>query len=318
LLHLGEAATIGAISGAGGLAELVRSGLLEAAGVQSDWDERVADYRHRLTVDGSTSFGQALSAQLMVVRQRLQDEPDSPELLRAAAGLGSVFGLWLGNTGKLAAAHGWYLTANHLAHKSGDRMLTSYIVGRSASRGIYEGWTVARTTADAERALDLASGKPCAGALEAYAALVHVHALTGDAKAGREAARAMSGVADAMDDEGAHARALFLASFGEARYGSADSASEAYQLAQPALAPHPLWATEATVYLGRAMVASGAVHEGARTALAAVTPLQDAVRVVGVAVRDVVTSAPKGARSAVLDELRAYADPAPGPWETLR
>ncbi|MEV0267694.1 helix-turn-helix transcriptional regulator [Hamadaea sp. NPDC050747] len=317
LMHLGEGAAVGAISGPGGLAEIVRAGLLDAAGVQADWDERVADYRHRLTADGSASFGRALMAQLMAVRYRLNAGP-TPELLRAAAGLGSVFGLWLGNTGDLVAAHGWYVTANELATMSGDAALTSYVVGRSASRAIYEGWTVARTVEHAERALDLAGGKPGAGPLEAYAALVHVHALTGDAKAGRAAAASMVDVADAMGDPSAHARALFLAAFGEARYGTADTATEAYAAARPALVPHPLWAAEARVYLGRALVASGAVADGARVALDAVTPLQDAVRVVGVAVRDAVTSAPERTRSDDLDALRAYADPAPGPWETLR
>ena len=318
LLHLGEAATIGAISGAGGLAELVRSGMLEAAGVQQHWDERVADYRYRLTVDGSASFGQALSAQLMVVRQRLQESSGSTELLRAAAGLGHVFGLWLGNTGRLSAAHGWYTTANHLAGESGDRMLTSYVLGRSASRGIYEGWTVARTTADAGRALDLAKGEPCAGALEAYAALIHVHALTGNATEGRAAVNAVESVAAAMGDPAAVARALFLRAFGEARYGDASTAHEAYEAARPALAPHPLWQAEARVYLGRAMIAEGDVHAGATTALAALTDLRHEVRVVGVAVRDAVLSAPAGVRSEALDQLRAYADPSPGPWETLR
>jgi transcriptional regulator with XRE-family HTH domain len=318
LLHLGEAASVGAISGPGGLAELVRSGLLDAAGVQADWDERVADYRHRLTVDGSASFGRALSAQLMVVRQRLTDGGPNVDLLRAAAGLGNVFGLWLGNTGSLSAAHGWYITANELAEQSGDRLLTSFVVGRSASRAVYEGWTVHRTVEQAARALSLSRGESCSGALEAYAALVHVYALTGEAKDGRAAAREMLAVADDMDDPAARARALFCAAFAEARYGNPDSATEAYQLARPALAPHPLWAAEAKVYLGRSLVAAGAVQEGAGVALGAVAPLQGAIRVVGVAVRDTVTSAPEGVRSDELNELRKYADPAPGPWETLR
>lgn len=318
LTHLGSAAVINAVAGPGGLAELVRAGLFDAAEVDHDWDELIAEYRHRLTVDGSPTFGDGLLAQLMVLRQRLHDSGGAPDLLRAVASLGQVYGLWLGNVGNLLGASGWYATASTLADRSGDRRLTSYVVGRAASRGIYEGWSVGRTLDDADRALELAGGAPCDGALEAYAAQVHVHALTGDAKAGRRAAATMREVAEQAADEAAIARALFLDAFGEARYGSVETAQRAYDAARPALGPRPLWLAEATVYLGRSMVAGGDVPGGATVALSAVRSLRDDVRVVGVAVRDLVHSAPGGATSQELDALRGYADPTPGPWETLR
>lgn len=313
LAHIGAAATV---VGPGALAQLVRSGLLDAGGVDDDYDGLVADYRHRLTVDGSPGFGVGLLGQLLVWQHQLV-ERSTPELLRAVAGLGQVYGLWLGNTGDLAAADGWYRTAGGLAQRSGDRHLESHVRGRAASRGIYEGWSVRRTLDQAEHALVLAAGAPVDGALEAHAARIHVHALTGDTAAGRRSVNDMREVAERTGDEPAIARTLFLKAFGEARYGDVAAAIRAYEEARPVLGPRPLWLTEARVYLGRAHVAAGDVDGGAEIALQAVRDAQHDVRVVGVAVRDVVHAA-GGRRSAVLDELAPYADQQPGPWETLR
>ena len=318
LKHVGGAATLGAVTGSGGLAELVRTGLLEDVAVDSDWDAVVDDYQHQLTVDGSSRFGASLLAQLMVARQRLVETGTSAEMLRAVASLGQLYGLWLGNTGDLSAAHGWYHTASALAGRAGDPKLTSYVLGRSASRGIYEGWTVKHTLADVDRALELAAGRPWDGALEAYAAQVHLCALTGDAKAGRVAASAMAGVAARAGNSAALARAQFSGAFAECRYGTVETAQAAYDECAELLRVHPLWRAELGVYLGRSMVAHGDVTTGAQVALDALDGLTADVRVIGVAVRDLVSSAPKGVRDTGLDQLRTLADPAPGPWETLR
>lgn len=315
LAHAGSAATLGA---AGSLAELVRAGLLDLVEVTPDLDALVAEYRHRLTVDGSTQFGSSLLAQLMVLRQRLQESGGSAELRRAVAGLGQVYGLWLGNTGDLLAANGWYYTAGVLAASSGDQQLTSYVVGRAASRGIYEGWTVRRTMDDAERALALAKGAPWDGALEAYAAEVHVHALTGDTRAGRRAVGSMRAIAEQTGDQAAVARTTALDVFAESRYGTVESTQRAFEAARSALGPHPLWLAETRVYLGRAHTAAGDVDHGAGLALRAIASNAASIRVVGVAVRDLVHAAPADTRSDALSELARYADPAPGPWETLR
>jgi hypothetical protein len=42
------------------------------------------------------------------------------------------------------------------------------------------------------------------------------------------------------------------------------------------------------------------------------------IRVIGMAVRDVVDAVPAGYRSDEVDELRGYASAEPGPWETIR
>lgn len=318
LTHIGSASGVGALTGAGGLAEVVRAGLLDQTGLDHDWDYLVDDYRHRLTVDGSFQFGQSLLARLMMARQQLVEKGASPIVLRAVADLGLIYGLWLGNTGDLPAAHGWYRTAGSLATSSGDDRLASYVIGRSAARGIYEGWSVGRTLGDAQRALDLANGRAWQGAVEAQAARAHVHALTGDAASGRAAVAAMLDLAERAADDSARARALFVQAFTEARYGTVHTATAAFAEAEPALAARPLWDAEARVYLGRAMVAAGDVVDGCRLALSAVEGLRSDVRVVGVAVRDLVCSAPAGTVCRELVELRRYADRVPGPWETLR
>lgn len=322
LATIGAATGLGAVSGPHALADLVRHGLLAAAGEDEDWDGVVDDAGRRLVTDSSPLFGSALLVNLALLREQITRDAQ-PDLLRAAAALGQIYGLWLGNGSHLGGAHQWYRSAATLAQRSGDTHMHAWVLGRAASRAVYEGWTVQRTLATAEQALALSSQQATTGALEAQAAVVSVHALTGNVDRGRAAVRAMEDIvarlpdADLMGIAAPAARTLFLSAFLECRAGDLGAAMRACEAAEPALRDLPLWLVETQVYRARALVAAGDVLAGLGSALDAVQGLRHDVRVIGVAVRDVLSQVPAGQRPAAADQLAQHADPAPGPWEML-
>jgi transcriptional regulator with XRE-family HTH domain len=319
LSTISAAASVGTLAGPHALADMVRHGLLDAAGAGEDWDAVVDDSKRRLVADPSPLFGAALLTNLMILRQQITEHTNR-DLLRSAASLGTIYGLWLGNQSQLGGAHHWYRSAGTLADRSGDVDVRSWVRGRAAARGIYEGWTVQQTINTAGQAL-AATSRPTLGALEAHAAQMTVHALTGDVRQGRAAAGAMDRVAAALPagGEDARARALAMRAFMECRFpGELDEAERVCDEAEAALAAWPTWLLETRVYRGRAMVAAGDVAGGLAYALAAVRELRHDVRVISVAVRDVCSAVPAGYRSPEYDELRRHAAAEPGPWETLR
>lgn len=308
-------------AGAGGAAaELIRHGLLDAAAADEDWDAVVASYTRRLATDPSEAYGQSLLAQLTIARQQIIDGGTSPERLRVVAQLGQLYGLWLGNRGDVASARNWYRTATVVADRSGDASTRAYVRGRAASRGIYEGYTVGETVADAREALAI-TAKPCAGALEAWSALVHVHGLTGNLSDGRRAVAGMREVADALPDRdgvaGPAQRAVSFANYLEGRTGPLGKAETAYAEADRMLRSVPVWWADATLYYSMAQVRHGDPEAGVARALGAMKGLGSEVRVLSLGVRDLVGAVPKGYASGDLDELRTYASTSPGPWETL-
>lgn len=322
LATLGAAAGIGVTSGPHTLADLIRHGLHDDAGTDEDWDAVVDDCGRRLVTHPTAAFGAALLTNLAVLRQLLAEKPTT-SLLRAAADLGQMYGLWLGNQNQLGGANHWYRSAAALADRSGDVDTRAYVRGRAASRGIYEDWTVARTVTVVDETLALTT-RPTLGALEAQAALVGVHALTRDVRQGRAAVHAMTDVADRLDGQqlrsiiGPVERTVFLRAFFECRAGSLDDAEQACDAAERILVGLPTWLAETRVYRARAMVAAGDVAAGLEYALRTVRQQSHGVRVIGVAVRDVCCAAPAGWRGDDLTTLWRYADPNPGPWETLR
>lgn len=320
LATVGAAAAVGTISGPHAMGDMVRHGLLAAAGSVDDWDETVADSQRRLVTDPSPMFGAALLTNLERLRQQLAGAPN-PDLLSAAARLGHVYGLWLGNHAELGGANHWYTSSATLADKSGDTRTLAWVLGRSASRGVYENWTISRTLDTADRALSL-STRPSPGMLEAQAARIGVYAITQNATAGRAACRGMLDTAEQLptppSGPGPVERALFLRAFFEARAGGLDDATAACDEADRVLVDSPTWLIETRVYRARALVAAGDVREGITYALDTVRSLQHVVRVIGVAVRDVCCAVPAGYRSDELTELRRHATVTPGPWETAR
>jgi len=119
LATIGAAASLGTLSGPHALADMVRHGLLDAAGTTEDWDAVIADATRRLVSDPSPQFGAAMLTNLMILRQQLTERPDR-DAFRAAAKLGQIYGLWLGNQDQLSGAHHWYRSAGVPAERSGD------------------------------------------------------------------------------------------------------------------------------------------------------------------------------------------------------
>lgn len=322
LATVGAAASLGAISGPHHLGDLVRHGLLDSAGTTDDWDGVVADATRRLVCDPSPLFGTALLTNLMILRQQLADRPDR-DAFRVAASLGQIYGLWLGNQAELGGAGHWYRSAASLADRSGDIETQVWVRGRSASRGLYEDWTVRQTLDTAAEALALTS-RPTLGALEAHAAKLCVYAVNGDIASGRRAVADMMTIADQLPrptveaGAGPHERAISLSAFLECRVGDWASAKTACDEAERVLAGLPTWLIENRVYRARAMVAAGDVAGGLTYALRAVGDLRHDVRVIGVAVRDVCQAVPTGHGGDDLAALWQYADRSPGPWETAR
>lgn len=318
IANLSAATGLSGIGGAAALAEVVRHGLLDATGEPEDWDTVVAEYSRRLVTDPSQQYGYSLQAQLMIARQQIIDEGKTPDRLRAYAELGQLYGLWLGNGGDVASARGWYRTATALADRSTHTPTRVFTRARSASRGIYEGYTVRETVDGANEALSL-SKAPTPGAVEAYSALVHVHALTDNLNAGRRALGKMRDTAEQLPDQiaGPVQRTISFANFLECRIGPFKAATAAHEEALAAFRPLPVWLAESKVYYGRALVNAGDLTGGIDYGLGAVKTLPHAVRTINMAVSDLLSVVPAGYRSDAKDELAQYAAAGPGPWETI-
>lgn len=318
LTTLGAATGLAGIDGAIAVADLIRHGLLEQAGVTEDWDPVISDYSRRLVTEPTEAYGVALITQLARVKQQIADRGPDPDRLRAAAQLGHLRGLYEGNIGRISLAHGWYHSSTVLADRSGDTPTRVFVRARTASRAIFEGHTVGEVLDGADSALAI-SARPSPGALEAHSARVHVHALTGDLRAGRSSVGDMIGVAEALPDSpaGPIARTVSFRHYLESRAGTRADADRAWAEAEPILRPVPVWWLEARVYQGRALVYDGDVAEGVNFALDAVKQLPAGIRHIGMAVSDLLSVVPTGFKSDELDELRTFAATEPGPWEMI-
>jgi DNA-binding XRE family transcriptional regulator len=324
LSTVAAASTLGLIDGPHALADMVLHDLLSVAGVTEDWDGVVQDCSQRLVTDPSPLLGTALLTGLSTLRQEIEHASAArkPDLLRAAAGLSQIYGLWLGNVSQVGGANQSYRAAGLLADRSGDTSMRAWVRGRAASRGVYESWSIPRTLSVVEEALSI-TDRPTAGMLEAHAARVSVAAIVGDPASGRAAIRAMADTAERLPASELHtladpvARTLFMSAFLEARVGSLADAEAACEQAEDALQRMPTWLTETQVYRARAMVAAGDTRDGLAYALRAVQGVRHDVRVIAVAVRDVLFALPRGHRSEAAEALRPFAATEPGPWETL-
>jgi transcriptional regulator with XRE-family HTH domain len=315
---LAAAATLTAATGRATVDELLRAGLLEAIEQPEDWDEVVVEMQRRLVLAPDTEFGDALAAKILLIRQAIADEKRADDI-RAAAMLSLFYGLWQGNGGRFSAALDWYRTAAALARESGDPATQTYVLGRSASRAVYEGMSRREVRDIAEQALAV-TDKPTLGGLEARSALAGVAAMTGDLEAGRGHVAGMRKIADQLNDDGptgAHPRTANFHIFVEARTGDPASAERAHSEAEAALARTPLWLAESRVYYALSMARAGYVRGAAQIALDAIQTVPWSVHTLAMAASDVLTAMPRGDRSDEVAELRRYASPTPGPWETL-
>lgn len=318
LWGVAAAASLTAASGRATVDELLRAGLLEAIEQPEDWDEVVAEMQRRLVLAPDTEFGDALAAKVLIVRQAIADEKRADDI-RAAAMLSLFYGLWQGNGGRFTAALDWYRTAAALARKSGDPTTQTYVLGRSASRAVYEGMSRREVTDIAEQALAV-TDKPTLGGLEARSALAGVAAMTGDLEGGRDHVQAMRELAEQLPDDGptgAYPRTVNFDIFVEARVGTPQSVERAQDEAEKALARTPLWLAESRVYYALSMARAGYVRGAAKIALDAIQTVPWSVHTLAMAAADVLTAVPRDDRTDEVMELRRYASTAPGPWETL-
>lgn len=306
-----------ATSGRAVVDELLRRGLLDAIEEPDDWDATVAEMQRRLVLAPDAEFGTMLGGKLLMVRQAIADKDNTDEI-RAAAMLSLFYGLWQGNNRQFTSALDWYRTAAALARQS-DPETETYVLGRSASRAVYEGMSRHEVTEKAERALAVTSARTL-GRLEAESALAGVAAMTGDLDGGRDRVKAMREITDHLADDsptGAYPRTVNFHLFVEARTGDMKSAEKAQEEAERALARTPLWLAESRVYYALAMARAGAVRGAATVALDAIQTVPWSVHTLAMAAADVLTAVPRDNRSDEVEELRRYASTEPGPWETL-
>jgi transcriptional regulator with XRE-family HTH domain len=314
----GAAASVTAAAGRATVEELIRGGLLDAIEHPDDWDTVLAETQRRLVLAPDDNFGATVAGKLVVLRQAINDKQRADDI-RAAAMLSLFYGLWQGNQGRFGPALDWYQTAAALARRSGDPATETYVLGRSASRAVYEGMRRDRVQEMAERALAV-TDKATLGALEARSALAGVAAMTGDIRGGRDQVEAMRRVADQLGEDdpvGPYPRSVNFDIFVEARGGDLASASRVRDEAEQALARTPLWLAESRIYYALAMARAGDVRGAAAHALDAIKTVPWAVHTLAMAASDVLTAVPRDDCTDEVMELRTYASTTPGPWETL-
>lgn len=320
--QLGTFLAVGAATGPSALSEVIRLGLVNGGGGE-DWHAAIDSYGRRLVRSPDALLGASLLADLQTLHRDINEGRPSLDTFRNAAQLAQLYGLWLGNKGELGGAARWYESAVSLADRSRDIDTQTWTRGRSAARGIYETWTV-RQTVDSVAQIQALTPRATAGAMEGFAALISLCALVGEARQGRQAVASMRQVVERLPDQtlstmaGPAARTEFLAAFLECKVGSLEQAERACAEAAWPMADWPLWRAELEVYLARARVAHGDVRGGLAHALDVVTGLEHNIRVIAVAVRDVLTAVPPEHRSEEHHALSGYAYIGPTPWETLR
>jgi transcriptional regulator with XRE-family HTH domain len=278
-----------------------------------DWDQTVDDFTRRHLLGPGATFGTEIATQIKIA-QHAASHGDR-DAGRAAARLALIYGLWLGDLGRLPTAHTLYTAAAKLADTTGDPATRALVRARAANRGIYEGWTAHRTATTIDQALAL-HPKDTAG-LEAYAARVHLAALTGDLTGGQHAVTAMHRIAETMPDTTGVERTADFACYLACRLGTLPDATAAYEYAETALAKVPLWRVDAGLSYATALTRAGDHRTGITVALDAIRSQVVPVRVLGVCVADILHHLPPGVRAPGLDELAAHATPGPHPWDTI-
>lgn len=313
---LGAAALV-ATDGTAAVAAVLDAGLRTAAGGVTDWDTLAADFTRRHLLAPSPAFGAELAAHIELARERVA--AGDKDAARGGALLALTYGLWIGDTGRIPTAHSLYATAAALADRSEDVPTRALVRARAANRGLYEGWTAAQ----AGQALTTALGLyPCGQAgLEAHAARVHLHALTGNLTQGRIVLGQMADVAADMPEATGPSADQRVASFRiylESRAGTIADTERAWAAGEQLLHAVPLWRADAEIYYGRALAAAGNVTEGARLALAAVETVPALPRVLSIGVRDLLDAAGPAATGDEIEQLRGYAARGVMPWHTIR
>lgn len=311
---------LGAVGSVAAMADLIRLDTQDAAGIGEDWDARIVDLQRRFVVEPSPAFGQELLTSMLVTRQLIADRQDS-DALRAGAHFSLLFGLYSGNNGDIDAGRNFFRTSAALAAHSGDKDTLVYVHARTAVGGPYQGLGVAQTRRSLDLALTLAGDQASLGALEAQAAAVQLAALTGDLQSGRAAIHRMWLIAERMaptrSGPGPAQRTASFHAYLEGRLGSLGDAEKAWMQAEIVLAGIPQWLVEARLYYTMAMIRHGDVDQGLREALKAAQSLRYKVRVIRLAVNDLLTAVPADHRSPLIEQLREHAADGPQPQELI-
>lgn len=311
---------IGAISSYAALADVIRMDMQEAAGVQEDWDAVIAGYQHRLVTEPSSTFGDELLASMLSARQMMTERRD-PDALKASAYLSMIYGIWMGYNGSIGTGQNFYRTAAVLGERSGDPDTHVWVLARTASAGPYQGLARSQTQDKIDQALALAGDKASAGALEAHAASVHLAALTGDLKGGRESVRRMWDIAHRLPSSptgaGPEQRTVSFSAYLEGKLGSIMDSANAMEKADQSLLHLPQWHSEARLYYALCIVRHGHFEQGLRIALDAARSLRYSVRVIQLGVDDVLMALPLDYRSDLAEELNRHGTTGPKPWELI-
>lgn len=288
--------------------------------VTEDWDTKINDYRRRLVLEPTAVFGDQLLASMIVARQMMSEKRD-PDAIRASAHLGLLYAVWMGFNNNLGTSQNYFKTAAAFAERSGDLDTHVYVLARTASSGPYQGFSRRETEENSQHALAIAGDRPSEGAIEAYAALVHLAALNGDLTGGRVAVRKMYEIAERLSEtrEGAGPmqRAASFNAYLEGKLGTMLDAEKAYSQAKMVLGHLPTWMADADLYYALAKVRHHHPREGVEHALTTMSALQYPHRVLRLGVDDVLRATPSGYRSDAAEALRRHGSVGPKPWELM-
>lgn len=315
------AAGLGAFGTLTALADSLRLDMMEVADVHEDWDAVLNGYRQRLVLEPSAEFGDELLAKMATARQLIAQTPDKREIMSASAQLAMIYGIWSGYNNALNTGLNYYGTANAFAERSGDTSTQLWVLARTASAGPYQGLSGRATQNYIDKALALAGDKPSTGALEAYAAQVHLAALQGDLAGGRAAVLKMRRIAEklpAIEGAGPIQRVASFHAYLEGKLGNMTDADRAIRSAAPDLKHLPQWMVEAQIYFALAVARHGHYSQAVDYALKSAQSMRYSVRVLRLAVDDVVSAVPPGYDYEPLDELRRHGTSGPKPWELIR
>ncbi len=313
---------VGATAAYSALADTIRLDMMKAAGVKDDWDHTIANFQARLHMEPSLTYGDELLASMLTARQQMSEKPSTSTEV-ASAHLSLLYALWSGYIGNHGTSHAYFRTASLLAEHSGDKNTRIWVAGRIASGGPYQGLTRHATQQHINQALALAGNDNNAGRLEAHAAAVHLAALEGDLPTGRQHVARMYDIADHLTPpaEGPTPlqRAVSFQMYLEGRLGGLFDAEKALVRSDSLLRNLPSWHVEARLYHALAQVRHGNITEGMVNALDAVKSLRYSIRVIRLAVDDILQSLPADRQHSDLAvELMIHGTTGPKPWELIK
>lgn len=178
-------------------AALSGSSTADIAYLQSVFERNTGGYRGRDPKHVLQQMNQDL-ALLRDVLARPHPSRDRTELVRTAAGLAGLVAIVQHDRGDQRDAHRWFITAEHAAAESGDRIMHAWVLARHAMVGLNYGSP--RTAAEiATRAEHAAGAGPSAASALAAAISARALAATGDKPGALDAIDRTRDLAERLD-----------------------------------------------------------------------------------------------------------------------